>query len=101
MNEDIKFILEAATESMDNALSHLEKELVKIRAGKASPSMVSSVMVDYYGSQTPLNQVANVNTPDARTISVQPWEKSKIPEIETAIMVALVYVDHAGRAIAD
>lgn len=88
MNEEIKFILEAATESMDKAVSHLEKELVKIRAGKASPAMLSSVMVEYYGSQTPLGQVANVNTPDARTISVQPWEKTMIPEIETAIMNA-------------
>ncbi len=88
MNEDIAIILESTRESMQKALGHLEKELVKIRAGKASPSMLSSVMVDYYGSQTPLNQVANVNTPDARTISVQPWEKSMIPNIETAIMNA-------------
>lgn len=85
MNEDIQFILDSAKESMDNAISHLEKELVKIRAGKANPSMLSSVMVDYYGSQTPLNQMSNVNTPDARTISVQPWEKNMIPNIETAI----------------
>lgn len=85
MNEDIQFILDSTKESMENAISHLEKELVKIRAGKASPSMLSSVMVDYYGSQTPLNQMSNVNTPDARTISVQPWEKAMIPNIETAI----------------
>ncbi|EAR15995.1 MULTISPECIES: ribosome recycling factor [Robiginitalea] len=85
MNEDIQFILDSAKENMDNAISHLEKELVKIRAGRASPSMLSSVMVDYYGSQTPLNQMSNVNTPDARTISVQPWEKAMIPNIETAI----------------
>lgn len=88
MNEEIKFILEATKEGMDKAVSHLEKELVKIRAGKANPAMLSSVMVEYYGSQTPLSQVANVNTPDARTISVQPWEKNMIPEIETAIMNA-------------
>ena len=85
MNEDIQFILDSAKENMDNAISHLEKELVKIRAGRASPSMLSSGMVDYYGSQTPLNQMSNVNTPDARTISVQPWEKAMIPNIETAI----------------
>lgn len=85
MNEDIQFILDSTKENMDNAISHLEKELVKIRAGKANPSMLSSVMVDYYGSQTPLNQMSNVNTPDARTISVQPWEKAMIPNIETAI----------------
>ncbi|MBC2838730.1 ribosome recycling factor [Robiginitalea sp. SC105] len=88
MNEDIKFILDSTRESMEKAIAHLEKELVKIRAGKANPSMLSSVMVDYYGSQTPLNQVSNVNTPDARTISVQPWEKAMIPNIETAILNA-------------
>ncbi len=88
MNEDINFIIDATKESMEGAIKHFEKELVNIRAGKASPSMVSSIMVDYYGSQTPLNQVANVNTPDARTISIQPWEKSMIQEIERAIMIA-------------
>ncbi|MGI9551543.1 MAG: ribosome recycling factor [Aurantibacter sp.] len=88
MNEEVKFILEAAKESMDGAISHLEKAFVKIRAGKASPAMLSSVMVDYYGSPTPLSQVSNINTPDGRTISVQPWEKSMLQEIETAIMNA-------------
>jgi len=73
MNEDIQFIIDTAKEAMDSAVKHLEKQLVNIRAGKASPSMLGSVMVDYYGSQTPLNQVANVNTPDGRTISVQPF----------------------------
>ena len=86
--EEVKFILEAAKEGMDNAIDHLEKAFIKIRAGKANPSMLSTVMVDYYGSQTPLSQVSNINTPDARTISVQPWEKSLLPEIETAIMHA-------------
>ena len=62
--------------------------MLKIRAGKASPVMLSSVMVEYYGSPTPLSQVANVNTPDARTISVQPWEKNMLHEIEKAIMNA-------------
>ncbi len=88
MNEEITFILDAAQEGMDAALSHLEKAFVKIRAGKASPAMLSGVMVDYYGSQTPLSQVANVNTPDARTLSVQPWEKNMLQEIEKAIMNA-------------
>ena len=88
MNEEIQFILDSARESMDAALLHLEKEFVNIRAGKASPAMVGSVMVDYYGSQTPLTQVANVNTPDARTISIQPWEKSMLQEIERGIMLA-------------
>jgi len=88
MNEEIDFILESTKEAMVNALKHLEKQFVNIRAGKASPAMLGSVMVDYYGSQTPLTQVANVNTPDGRTISVQPWEKAMLQEIERAIMVA-------------
>ena len=88
MNEDIQFILDTAKEAMDNAIKHLEKQFVNIRAGKASPSMLGSVMVDYYGSQTPLNQVANVNTPDGRTITVQPWEKSMLQEIERGIAYA-------------
>ena len=88
MNEDIKFILDTAEEAMQAAIKHLEKQLVNIRAGKASPAMLGSVMVNYYGSQTPLNQVANVNTPDGRTISVQPWEKSMLQEIERGIMLA-------------
>ncbi len=88
MNEEVKFILDASKESMDAAISHLEKEFIKIRAGKASPAMLSSVMVEYYGSQTPLSQVANINTPDGRTLSVQPWEKSMLQEIEKAIMNA-------------
>lgn len=88
MSEDVKFILEATKDSMDAAILHLEKALIKIRAGKANPSMLSSVMVEYYGSQTPLSQVSNINTPDARTLSVQPWEKSMLAEIETAIMNA-------------
>jgi len=86
MNEDIQFILDETKEAMENAIVHLKKQFANIRAGKASPSMVGSVMVDYYGSQTPLTQVANVNTPDGRTLSIQPWEKAMIPEIEKAIM---------------
>jgi ribosome recycling factor len=88
MNEEIDFILDSTKEAMVNALKHLEKQFVNIRAGKASPSMLGSVMVDYYGSQTPLAQVANVNTPDGRTITVQPWEKAMLQEIERAIMIA-------------
>ncbi|WP_340065037.1 ribosome recycling factor [Ascidiimonas aurantiaca] len=88
MNEEIDFILDSTKESMDGAISHLEKEFTNIRAGKASPSMLGSIFVDYYGSQTPLSQVANVNTPDARTLSVQPWERSMLQTIEKAIMVA-------------
>lgn len=88
MNEEIKFIIDTAKEQMENAIAHLTKELANIRAGKASPAMLRSVQVDYYGSQTPLSQVANVNTPDARTITIQPWEKSLLQEIERGIMLA-------------
>ena len=88
MNEEIKFILDSTRETMSNAIVHLEKKLSNIRAGKASPSMLSSVVVDCYGAQTPLNQVANVNTLDAMTISIQPWDKTLIPEIEKGIMTA-------------
>ncbi|MEZ5103688.1 MAG: ribosome recycling factor [Draconibacterium sp.] len=73
---------------MTQAIAHLEKELVHIRAGKASPAMLDGVMVEYYGSLVPLNQVSNVSTPDARTVAIQPWEKGLIPVIEKAILVA-------------
>ena len=73
---------------MSNAKKHLEKDLLNFRAGKANPSMLSSVKLDYYGSTTPLSQIANINTPDAQTLSVQPWEKDKLQDIEKAIMVA-------------
>ncbi len=88
MNEEIEFILDSAKEQMQSSLDHLIKEFRNIRAGKATPTMLGGVMVDYYGSQTPLSQIANVNTPDARTLSVQPWEKQMIPEIEKGILLA-------------
>ncbi|HCY97612.1 MAG: ribosome recycling factor [Polaribacter sp.] len=88
MNEEVEFILDTTKEAMSNAIAHLEKELRAIRAGKATPAMLANVMVDYYGSQTPLSQVANVNTPDPRTIAIQPWEKNMLQPIEKAIMVA-------------
>ncbi|MFV0553174.1 MAG: ribosome recycling factor [Mangrovibacterium sp.] len=84
--EEVDFILDVCREKMEGALSHLETELVHIRAGKASPHMISGVVVDYYGSMTPITQVANVTAPDARTIAIQPWEKQLIPEIEKAII---------------
>jgi ribosome recycling factor len=86
MNEEIELILEEAKDQMQGAITHLEKAFIKIRAGKANPVMLSTVQVDYYGSLTPLSQVANVNTPDARTLTVQPWEKALLPEIEKAII---------------
>lgn len=88
MNEEVDFILDSTEENMQNAIKHLEKQLLNIRAGKASPAMLGSVKVDYYGSMTPLNQVANINTPDARTISIQPFERGTIPQIEKGILVA-------------
>ncbi len=88
MNEEINFIIDSAKESMDGSVAHFKKKLINIRAGKANPSMLANVMVDYYGSKTPLAQIANVNTPDARTITVQPWEKNMLHEIEKAIMNA-------------
>ncbi len=88
MTEDIQILMEMASEKMDKAIEHLEHELIKIRAGKANPGMLEGVMVDYYGSMTPLQQVANVNTPDPRTIVIQPWEKAMIDPIEKAIMMA-------------
>ena len=83
--EDNLNIINKAEESMISAINHLEGELAKIRAGKANPIMLKNISVDYYGNQTPLNQVANVNTPNNQTISVQPWEKSLLDEIEKSI----------------
>jgi len=88
MNEELRFIIDSTNELMQNAITHLEKEFRNIRAGKASPAMLGNVTVDYYGSQTPLAQIANVGTMDAHTITVQPWEKHMLHEIEKAIMNA-------------
>jgi ribosome recycling factor len=85
MQEEVDFVIEHCNEKMRAAIRHLEKELVHIRAGKASPAMLEGLHVDYYGTLTPLNQVSNLSTPDARTIAVQPWEKNMIPVIEKAI----------------
>ena len=86
--EEMEFIVDAAKESMEQAVVHLEKEMLNIRAGKANPIMLSSVKVDYYGTPTLISQVANVNSPDGRTLTVQPWEKGMLQEIEKAILVA-------------
>lgn len=88
MTADLDKIIENASQLMKKALAHLELELGRIRAGKASPAMLDGVSVEYYGTPTPLNQVANVTVTDARTISLQPWEKSMIQPIERAIMMA-------------
>ena len=88
MEEEIEFIIDATQEAMGKVLIHLEKKYTTIRAGKATPSMLSGVMVEYYGNLTPLNQVSNINTPDSMTISIQPFEKTLIQEIEKGIMMA-------------
>ena len=88
MKDELNFILETTKESMENAILHLEKEMLNIRAGKANPIMLSTVKIEYYGTPTPLSQVSNINTPDARTLSVQPWEKNLLADIEKAILVA-------------
>ena len=85
MNDNFN-IIKNAEENMISAINHLDGELAKIRAGKANPIMLKNISVDYYGSQTPLNQVANVNTPNNQTISIQPWEKSLLDEIEKSII---------------
>jgi ribosome recycling factor len=83
--EEIELYLEEAKDQMNKALAHVSLELSKIRAGKANPSMLDGIMVSYYGAMTPLNQVASMTTPDARTIFIRPWEKGLIPEIEKSI----------------
>jgi ribosome recycling factor len=86
MQEEVQMVLDICRERMEHALTHLDKELVHIRAGKASPRMLDSVQVLYYGSLVPISQVSNISTPDPRTIVVQPWEKAMIHPIEKAII---------------
>ncbi len=88
MTEEIKQVVEKAEDMMKAAIQHLESELTKVRAGKANPAMLEGVLVDYYGSKTPLSNVCNVSSPDARTLVLQPWEKSMITPIEKAIQQA-------------
>ena len=84
--EDIDFYLSHAQETMDKTVSHTQHELSRIRAGKANPSMLEGLEVEYYGNMTPLNQVASITTPDARSIVIKPWEKSMVQEIERSII---------------
>ncbi len=86
MTEDISTIIAGTDEQMKKAITHLETELIKIRAGKANPQMLDSIMVDYYGSPMPINQVANISVMDARTLTIQPWEKNMLQPIERAII---------------
>ena len=88
MEEELNFVLEHAREQMQKAISHLDAELLKIRAGKANPQMLDGIYVDYYGANVPLTNVANINTPDARTLVIQPWEKSMLQPVEKAIQAA-------------
>lgn len=86
--EEIELYLDEAQEQMGKSLTHVSSELLKIRAGKANPNMLDGIQVSYYGAMSPLNQVASVTAPEARTLFIKPWEKSLIQEIERAIMIA-------------
>lgn len=86
MNEEVELVLEMTRERMEKAIEHLDNELIRIRAGKANVHILDGIQVDYYGTPTPLNQVSNISTPDAKTIMIQPWEKSMIDPIEKALM---------------
>lgn len=87
-SEELELVMDDAESQMKKAINHLEAELVKIRAGKATPSLMDGIMVDYYGAHVPMNQVANINVLDTRTLSIQPWEKNMIQPIEKAILQA-------------
>lgn len=93
MLEEIASITSTTDEQMQRAINHLEAELQKIRAGKANPQMIDGIMVDYYGSLMPINQVANINVMDARTLSIQPWEKNMLQPIERAIIAANIGIN--------
>lgn len=92
MAEDVASIITGSEDLMKKAINHLEAELVKIRAGKANPQMLDGLVVDYYGSPLPINQVANISVMDARTLSIQPWEKNMLQPIERSIIAANIGV---------
>lgn len=93
MSDELNIITESAQENMDKAISHLEAELVKVRAGKANPNLVDGIVVDYYGSPTPISQVGNISVADARTLTIQPWEKNMLQPIERAIIAANIGIN--------
>lgn len=93
MTDDLSIIIDDGKDSMTKAINHLETELVKIRAGKASPAMLNGIVVDYYGNPTPIDQVGNISVMDARTISIQPWEKNMLQPIERAIIAANIGIN--------
>jgi ribosome recycling factor len=88
MEEEARFCIDMTREKMEKALKHLEDELAHVRAGKATPAILDGITIDYYGAVTPLSQVSNIGTPDAKTIVIQPWDKSMIDTIEKAILYA-------------
>jgi len=88
MTDELELLLDEATEKMEKAIKHLEHELSHLRAGRANPALLDGIHVDYYGSHTPLAQVSNINTPDAKSILIQPWEKNLLGLIEKAILAA-------------
>ena len=93
MAEELDLIIEISNDSMSKAINHLETELIKIRAGKATPNIVDGIVVDYYGNPTPINQVGNISVADARTLTIQPWEKNMLQPIERAIIAANIGIN--------
>lgn len=99
MTDDISIILEETTNSMKKAMSHFESELSKIRAGKATPTMLDGITVDYYGNPTPIGQVGNISAVDARTLTIQPWEKNMLQPIERAIIASNIGINPQNDGI--
>lgn len=93
MSDDLLFIMEETEDQMTKAIDHLEAELIKIRAGKATPNMLDGIVVDYYGTNTPIAQIGNISVMDARTLSVQPWEKNMLQPIERAIIASNIGIN--------
>ncbi|MEO7800946.1 MAG: ribosome recycling factor [Ginsengibacter sp.] len=93
MSDDLELTIESAREAMQKAIDHLESELTKIRAGKANPVMLDGINAEYYGAPTPISQIANITVMDARTLSVQPWEKNMLQPIERAIIAANIGIN--------
>src|ERR1044071_3406530 len=99
MEEELDLIIELSKDSMGKAINHLETELIKIRAGKATPNIVDGIVVDYYGNPTPINQVGNISVADARTLTIQPWEKNMLQPIERAIIAANIGINPQNDGI--
>src|ERR1044072_386832 len=93
MADELDLIIEVSNDSMTKAINHLETELIKIRAGKATPNIIDGIVVDYYGNPTPIGQVGNISVMDARTLSIQPWEKNMLQPIERAIIASNIGIN--------